>query len=176
MNHSCSVRRSAPARSITPSTPARWAPCRSKAGPTCWSNTAGRRRSSKTFACGLLIREPSRCFARAASNRSPCRWPGRFDLLFRPEVADAEPGERAITEDETEIGYYGRSGLLLEDVVREQVLLTLPGRTLCGDDCKGLCASCGGNLNSSRCDCAQAASAGIKDVRWSALQGLALKQ
>ena len=33
---------------------------------------------------------------------------GDFDLLFRPEGADAEAGERAISEDETEIGYYGK--------------------------------------------------------------------
>ena len=98
---------------------------------------------------------------------------GEFDLLFRPEAADAETGERAITEDETEIGYYGKAGLLLEDVVREQVLLSLPGRTLCSEDCKGLCAQCGQNLNTGSCGCAQAGSG---DSRWSALQGLALKQ
>jgi uncharacterized protein len=98
---------------------------------------------------------------------------GEFDLLFRPEGADAEAGERAITEDETEIGYYGKSGLELEDVVREQVLLTLPGRTLCQPDCKGLCAYCGQNLNVKRCNCEQ--SAGFHDPRWSALQGLTLK-
>ena len=94
---------------------------------------------------------------------------GNFDLLFRPEDADAESGERAITEDETEIGYYGNNGLLLEDVVREQVLLSLPGRTLCKDDCKGLCTHCGQNLNAGSCNCAQTAS----DPRWNALQGLA---
>jgi len=98
---------------------------------------------------------------------------GEFDLLFRPENADAEAGERAITEDETEIGYYGKSGLELEDVVREQVLLSLPGRTLCQAECKGLCAHCGQNLNVKSCDCAE--SAGNHDPRWSALQGLALK-
>jgi uncharacterized protein len=101
---------------------------------------------------------------------------GEFDLLFRPENADAEAGERAITEDETEIGYYEKSGLLLEDVVREQVLLSLPGRTLCKPDCKGLCAHCGQNLNTGVCHCAD----GIEriDPRWRALQGLAssLKQ
>ncbi len=96
-----------------------------------------------------------------------------FDLLFRPESADAEAGERAITEDETEIGYYEKNGLLLEDVVREQVLLTLPGRTLCSEDCKGLCTHCGQNLNTETCNCAETES---KDPRWSALQGLALKQ
>jgi uncharacterized protein len=99
---------------------------------------------------------------------------GTFDLLFRPEGADAEAGERAITEDETEIGYYGKCGLELEDVVREQVLLTLPGRTLCQPDCKGLCARCGQNLNDTSCECAE--SVGFNDPRWSALQGLALKQ
>ncbi len=95
---------------------------------------------------------------------------GRFDLLFRPENADAEAGERAITEDETEIGYYGKNGLLLEDVVREQVLLSLPGRTLCREDCKGLCLHCGQNLNTASCNCVSAASV---DPRWSALAGLA---
>jgi uncharacterized protein len=94
---------------------------------------------------------------------------GDFDLLFRPEHADAESGERAITEDETEIGYYGTNGLLLEDVVREQVLLSLPGRTLCKQDCKGLCAHCGQNLNAGSCNCSQT----VADPRWNALQGLA---
>ena len=98
----------------------------------------------------------------------PVRVPleGEFDLLFRPEAADAETGERAITEDETEIGYYGMAGLPLEDVVREQVLLTLPGRTLCGDDCQGLCAGCGQNLNAGKCACA---GQEFTDPRWSAL-------
>ena len=94
---------------------------------------------------------------------------GKFDLLFRPENADAEAGERAITEDETEIGYYGSGGLLLEDVVREQVLLSLPGRTLCTPDCKGLCPHCGQNLNVDLCRCTSTAV----DPRWNALAGLA---
>ena len=95
---------------------------------------------------------------------------GEFDLLFRPENADAEAGERAITEDETEIGYYGKDGLLLEDVVREQVLLSLPGRTLCQQSCKGLCVHCGQNLNAGTCDCEQTEDI---DPRWKALEGLA---
>ena len=100
---------------------------------------------------------------------------GAFDLLFRPENADAEAGERAITEDETEIGYYDKTGLLLEDVVREQVLLTLPGRTLCSEDCKGLCVHCGQNLNQAPCHCTETAKTRV-DPRWSALQGVAVKQ
>lgn len=80
---------------------------------------------------------------------------GTFDLIFRPGGVDAESGERAITEDETEIGYYEQSGLLLEDAVREQVLLTLPGRSLCNEDCKGLCPHCGVNRNVTACTCVE---------------------
>lgn len=94
---------------------------------------------------------------------------GRFDLIFRPQDADADPGERAITVDETEIGYYEKSGLLLEDVVREQVLLSLPARTLCTPDCKGLCPRCGQNLNTASCNC----DSTTIDARWNALAGLA---
>jgi uncharacterized protein len=93
---------------------------------------------------------------------------GNFDLMFRPQAADAESGERAITVDETEIGYYEESGLSLEDVVREQVLLSLPQRTLCKEDCQGLCPRCGQNRNLETCTCDTSS-----DPRWSALAGLA---
>ena len=96
---------------------------------------------------------------------------GDFDLLFRPADVDAISGEHAITPDETEIGYYENSGLSLEDVVREQVLLSLPPRTLCKEDCKGLCPRCGQNQNLATCSCEQTPS----DPRWNALAGLADK-
>ena len=94
---------------------------------------------------------------------------GEFDLLFRPTGIDGEQGERSISEAETEIGYYEESGLVLEDVVREQVLLSLPGRTLCREDCKGLCPRCGQNLNQGSCDCEDR----TVDPRWNALADLA---
>ncbi|MGD0796116.1 MAG: DUF177 domain-containing protein [Acidobacteriaceae bacterium] len=96
---------------------------------------------------------------------------GSFDLIFRPQSADADPGERAITPDETEIGYYEESGLALEDVVREQVLLSLPSRTLCKEDCKGLCPRCGQNLNQQTCNCKP--TSGEDASKWSALRSLA---
>ena len=80
---------------------------------------------------------------------------GEFDLIFRPGGVDSQGGERAITKDETEIGYYEEGGLLLEDAVREQVLLTLPGRSLCREDCKGLCPHCGINRNITACECVE---------------------
>jgi len=95
---------------------------------------------------------------------------GDFDLIFRPEGVDNQTGEHAITEDETEIGYYEESGLLLEDAVREQVLLNLPGRALCQQDCQGLCPHCGTNRNLASCDCTEKPS----DPRWGALAAIAV--
>ncbi len=98
----------------------------------------------------------------------PERLLGDFDLIFRPEDVDASQAERSISEEETEIGYYASGGLVLEDVVREQVLLSLPSRTLCEPECKGLCQHCGQNLNQGACGCAEA----VADPRWNALASL----
>ena len=99
---------------------------------------------------------------------------GQFDLLFRPLGVDQGSSERAINTADTEIGYYQNGGLALEDVLREQVLLSLPVRTLCRQDCKGLCPRCGRDLNSESCTCETASP----DPRWSALSelGSRLKQ
>ena len=91
-----------------------------------------------------------------------------FDLIFRPIGVDADGPERSISASETEIGYYQKDSLLLEDVLREQVLLSLPVRTLCKPDCKGLCPRCGANRNTQPCSCDQ----GLADPRWEALTGL----
>lgn len=94
---------------------------------------------------------------------------GKFDLIFRPLGVDADGSEHSISTSETEIGYYQNGGLVLEDVLREQVLLSLPARTLCREDCKGLCPRCGRDLNSETCDC----DTTPVDPRWSALSDLA---
>ncbi len=91
-----------------------------------------------------------------------------FDLIFRPAEADADAPERSITAPETEIRYYQKDSLLREDVLREQVLLSLPVRTLCKPDCKGLCPRCGQNRNNQACSCDE----GPQDPRWEALAGL----
>jgi uncharacterized protein len=91
-----------------------------------------------------------------------------FDLIFRPLGVDSGAHERSISAQETEIGYYQGDSLLLEDVLREQVLLSLPVRTLCKPDCKGLCPRCGKNRNLEACSCEE----GPADPRWEALSGL----
>jgi len=89
-----------------------------------------------------------------------------FELLYRPLGADAGRDELSVTDAEAEIGYYQGDGILLEDVLSEQVLLALPLKITCREDCKGLCPQCGQNLNQEQCSCAVPAD----DVRWAALK------
>ena len=89
-----------------------------------------------------------------------------YDLIYRPADADADSPERSITAPETEIGYYQGDSLALEDVFREQVLLSLPAKTLCKPDCKGLCPRCGADRNRQPCTCVG------EDPRWEALANL----
>jgi uncharacterized protein len=89
-----------------------------------------------------------------------------FELLYRPLGADAGRDELSVTDAEAEIGYYQGEGILLEDVLREQVLLALPLKITCRAECKGLCPQCGKNLNHDQCSCSTA----IEDPRWAALK------
>jgi uncharacterized protein len=89
-----------------------------------------------------------------------------FDLLYRPLGTDAGHEELSVTDAEAEIGYYEGASLLLEDALREQVLLALPLKMVCREDCKGLCPHCGKNLNESQCSCAEQ----MEDPRWAALK------
>jgi uncharacterized protein len=56
----------------------------------------------------------------------------------------------------------------LEPIARDTVLLELPLAPVCRDDCAGLCAECGADLNQG--DCGHGHD--VVDDRWSALEGL----
>lgn len=55
-------------------------------------------------------------------------------------------------EDATDLRFYTEE-INLRCMVRDTFLLALPLAPLCREDCKGLCPSCGTNLNVSSCDC-----------------------
>jgi uncharacterized protein len=92
-----------------------------------------------------------------------------FDLFYKPiQTMDGAADEVAIDTEETEIGFYQLPGLVLEDILREQVLLQLPMQRVCSEDCKGICPLCGANRNETECHC----EAHPGDDRWSALKDI----
>jgi uncharacterized protein len=111
--------------------------------------------------------------------------PVRFDLNFFPvkELRKHTPPPQGTAEardlhgshavpvvpDLDEEPFDGHT-LDLEPTLREQILLALPMDALCGEGCKGLCPSCGQNLNEATCDC----HADVADPRWAKLRELKL--
>jgi uncharacterized protein len=74
-----------------------------------------------------------------------------FDLRYVPDTHNAGEGEREIEEDDLTTAFYHEGALDVTDLLREQFELALPMKPLCRDDCRGLCAECGANLNRTEC-------------------------
>jgi len=87
----------------------------------------------------------------------PYRFPidAGFDQRYLPSSDASIEVEREVEDDDLETSYYGDDRIDLSDLMREQFYLALPMKPLCADDCQGLCAICGTNLNRETCDCKQ---------------------
>jgi uncharacterized protein len=70
----------------------------------------------------------------------------------KAEETQGETGGSFEMEDADEEVFDGKT-INLDPIVREQVLLALPMNAVCREDCKGLCAQCGQNLNEKQCGC-----------------------
>lgn len=77
-----------------------------------------------------------------------------FALVLTPKPARAERGAEELHSDELGLSYYSGDEIDVTPLVAEQVMLALPTRPLCAEDCKGLCAKCGVNWNREVCACA----------------------
>jgi uncharacterized protein len=100
----------------------------------------------------------------------PVGMPVEFD--FAVEFVKAEhfgvEGEHEIDPKNLSADSLDNERIDLEELVREQILLNLPEKIFCRDDCKGLCENCGTNRNLQDCNCKKEDI----DPRWSALKNL----
>ncbi|MCB0307937.1 MAG: DUF177 domain-containing protein [Bdellovibrionales bacterium] len=56
--------------------------------------------------------------------------------------------DQVMEESEEGLVFYDNQELDLDEIIKEQLLLSLPMRYLCKEDCKGVCMACGADLNS----------------------------
>jgi len=77
---------------------------------------------------------------------------GDFVYTLVPEKEEFEE-EIELSADELETGYYRGDFIDLAPLVCEQIVLQVPIKVLCSEDCKGLCPRCGTNLNTGSCHC-----------------------
>ena len=85
-------------------------------------------------------------------------------VIFAEEGSDEtdDPDVQVLDERSNQID--------LRPAVREQWLLNVPSYAVCREECKGICPTCGKDLNEGPCDCPQS-----RDARWDALRRVQTK-
>jgi uncharacterized protein len=83
-------------------------------------------------------------------------------------VWDGMESDDSLDPSEVQVIPHGLSIIDLTDDVRQTAILSVPLKLLCRDNCRGLCPSCGMDLNTGACHCGEMES----DSRWDALRSL----
>ena len=77
-------------------------------------------------------------------------------------------GAAELTEEEMSVSVFDGQAIDVDEIVKEQIVLAVPTRMLCREDCKGICPECGTDRNTGECSCATDET----DPRWAALKNL----
>ncbi len=80
----------------------------------------------------------------------PIRTDFRYILI---PASQEEQEQEELSADDVDTIYYRDDLLDMEPIIFEQVVLQLPMKPLCREDCRGLCLRCGADLNCNACVC-----------------------
>ncbi|MGH9931534.1 MAG: YceD family protein [Pyrinomonadaceae bacterium] len=95
-----------------------------------------------------------------------------IDSRFELEYVTAEDYQAQqafeLTEEDLDLSVFDGAAIDIDELVTEELLLAVPDHVLCSESCKGMCAVCGVNRNSTECAC----EAQEVDPRWAGLKEL----
>lgn len=77
-----------------------------------------------------------------------CLTPFEFEL-----ETDIEEIFSKVADDENDYWLFSDKAIDLEPAVLSNIMLSMPMKSVCSDECKGLCSKCGHNLNDGECGC-----------------------
>ncbi|MFH0845609.1 MAG: DUF177 domain-containing protein [Pseudomonadota bacterium] len=97
---------------------------------------------------GELILTCDRCL-------EPYHWNPRssFDVFLARPPVDTQKTDLELIEEDMDVDFIKAEGIDIDDIIREEIFLSLPAKFLCKESCQGLCPSCGSNLNEGVCGC-----------------------
>jgi len=116
----------------------------------------------------LLLRAGVSTSAEVACDRCTTLFVQPLQSKYQMYYFWEEPDEDRYDPAEVQVLTAGQTVLDLTDDVRQTVLLALPLKHVCGEQCKGLCPLCGRNLNEGSCTCTDT----HEDGRWDKLKEL----
>ena len=91
-----------------------------------------------------------------------------FELEYITDSEYESSGVAELTEAEMSVSVFDGDAIDVDEIVKEQILLAVPTRMLCREDCKGICPQCGTDRNTGVCNCVTEDI----DPRWAALKDL----
>ncbi|HZI48791.1 MAG TPA: DUF177 domain-containing protein [Pyrinomonadaceae bacterium] len=91
-----------------------------------------------------------------------------FELEYITGSEYESSGVAELTEAEMSVSVFDGEAVDVDEIVKEQILLAVPTRMLCREDCKGICPQCGTDRNTGECNCVTEEI----DPRWAALKNL----
>ena len=78
---------------------------------------------------------------------------GKYTKLFEGTVTEGMVSEERLEESVDEYIVIDDGKLILDDAVREELLIDFPRKLLCSEDCEGLCPKCGKPKKEGDCGC-----------------------
>jgi len=91
-----------------------------------------------------------------------------FELEYISSSEYESSAVAELTEAEMSVSVFDGDAIDVDEIVKEQILLAVPTRMLCREDCKGICPQCGTDMNTGECNCVTEDI----DPRWAALKNL----
>jgi uncharacterized protein len=78
-----------------------------------------------------------------------------FQVFLALPPTETDQSEWELLEEDLEVDFVTGEEIELDEIIREQIYLSLPMKSICSETCRGLCAHCGGSLNKGNCQCEQ---------------------
>lgn len=76
-----------------------------------------------------------------------------YTTNLKPNPGTPWPEEIELSREDLETEFYQGEEIDVTSLVQDQVLLALPAKAVCREECRGLCPHCGKNLNRETCTC-----------------------
>jgi len=91
-----------------------------------------------------------------------------FFERFVRAVSWRDEEQHELASEDLNLSVFDGETIALDELVREEIELAIPGQVFCREDCKGLCPVCGVDWNLKTCEC------GTQEIdsRWEKLKGL----
>lgn len=97
---------------------------------------------------------------------------GNIEVVYHPIEELTAEDKHEVKDTELDMDFYKDDELDIDELIKEQVILSIPMKPLCSEACKGICSQCGTDLNTGTCKCEKE----YIDPRFSVLKNYAVTE